>query len=549
VTGSLLTGLSKLGTSVGDRIYGDHYRGKGKDMSDVSAEFRRVQSAYEQPTLTLISRPSSAAITAIFRIMFSTENPTVPTARMHDQVDALLADLRRNDFPGVPTTNGRDACQRWMRDGWLTRIPDGAGEEVYSLTSSALDGLRTVERLTKDRSISLSSHLISGLIRHLRDFSATVTPDRDAYLDAQRAERDRIEAEIKRVRDGGELLDATDDDIIQGFTELQRFLEELPSDFSRVAESYREFESRAIAGFRTEPVSSGEAVRRYLTHAQELATSSAAGRGFEGALQLLRDPELLDQVNRYLETLLADDRAAALLRPEERQQIRNTVTLIRDGLARVLEQRSKVSRSLHDYITSHDVERDHELAATLRELEAEVHTWIKTAGPRAKAPAELLHGKLELAHLRTKMYDPANDQPPPPLPDLPAPDAGAGYSLADLRARGGPSHEALRDELGGMLADGAVSSLADMFHLLPDDLRRPVEVLGVLPLARRHGLEPTGESERYETVRPDGTRRLLSVPRYAHTSPDASSDTAPDPGPVASTNDTPAPTETHSDDH
>ena len=93
-------------------------------MSDVSAEFRRVQSAYEQPTLTLISRPSSAAIIAIFRTMFSTENPTVPTARMHDQVDALLADLRRSHFPGVPTTNGRDACQRWMRDGWLTRIPD-----------------------------------------------------------------------------------------------------------------------------------------------------------------------------------------------------------------------------------------------------------------------------------------------------------------------------------------------------------------------------------------------------------------------------------------
>lgn len=487
-------------------------------MSDVSAEFRRVQSAYEQPTLTLISRPSSAAVIAIFRSMFTTENPTVPTARMHDQVDSLLADLRRSEFPHVPTTNGREACQRWMRDGWLTRLADSTGEEVYSLTSSALDGLRTVERLTKDRSISLSSHLISGLIRHLRDFSASVTPDVGAYLEAQFAESARIQAEIDRVKDGGALVEASDDDIIQGFTELQRFLGELPSDFSRVAESYREFESRAIAGFRTEPVSSGEAVRRYLTHAQELATSSAAGRGFEGALQLLRDPELLDQVHRYIETLLADERAAALLRPEERQQIRNTVTLIRDGLARVLEQRSKVSHSLHDYITSHDVERDHELAATLRELEAEAHTWMQTAGPRTKAPVELLSGKLELAHLRTKMYDPANDQPPPPLTDAAIPQTGAEYSLAELRARGGPSHAALREELGSVLAGGEVASLAEVFHLLPDDLRRPVEVLGVLPLARRNGLEPTGETERYETVRPDGTRRYLDVPRYARDS-------------------------------
>lgn len=64
-------------------------------MADVVAEYRRVQSAYAQPTLTLITKPSSAAIVSIFRTMFSTEKPTVPTARMHNQVDALLRDLRR----------------------------------------------------------------------------------------------------------------------------------------------------------------------------------------------------------------------------------------------------------------------------------------------------------------------------------------------------------------------------------------------------------------------------------------------------------------------
>lgn len=96
----------------------------GPDIADVTAEYRRVQSAYEQPTLTLISRPSSAAILAIFRTMFSTEKPTIPTGRMHDQVDSLLADLRRADLPVVPTSNGRDACRKWMRDGWLSRTSD-----------------------------------------------------------------------------------------------------------------------------------------------------------------------------------------------------------------------------------------------------------------------------------------------------------------------------------------------------------------------------------------------------------------------------------------
>lgn len=57
--------------------------------------------------------------------------------------------------------------------------------------------------------------------------------------------------------------------------------------------------------------------------------------------------------------------------------------------------------------------------------------------------------------------------------------------------------------------------MAALFHSLPSDLRRPVEILGLLPLARRNGLEPTGQIETYETIRPDGGRRLLNVPHYA----------------------------------
>jgi hypothetical protein len=479
-------------------------------MADVASEFRRVQTAYAQPTLRLLSR-----------LMFSVEKPTVPTARMHDQVDVLLGDMRREGLPNIPTGNGRDTCLRWMTDGWLLRLPDDDGNEVYSLSSAAQDGLRTVERLTKDRSISLSSHLIAGLVRHLRDFAATVAPDVTEYVANLQTEKARIQAEINRVLDGGSLEEASDDDIVQGVAELQRYLNELPGDFTRVVESYREFEHDTITLFRSESVASGEAVRRYLEYVQQLSTASPAGRGFEGALQLLRDPEMLDQVNRHITTLLESPRATSLLFAEERSQVRNSVMLIRDGLKRVLEQRSKVSRTLHDYISSHDVERDHELASTLRMLEGELSTWMETAGPRAKAPMQLLPGKPDIEHLRTKMYDPADDEPPLPLTVVRTPEFVGGMSLAELRARGGPSHASLREKLSSEFGAG-VESLARLFHALPTDLRRPVEILGVLPLARRSGLQPTGRTEVYETLRPDGSRRLLNVPHYAHPTTGAS---------------------------
>lgn len=486
-------------------------------MSDAAAEYRRVQTAYEQPTLTLVHQKHAVTVLTCFRTLFSTENPTAPTARMHDQVDQILADLRLADLPNVPTMNGRDACQKWVKDGWLLRLLDDSNDEVYQLTSHALDGLRTVDRLTKDRSVSLSQHLISGLVRHLRDFAATLSPDKTAYVNNLLSEMARIDAEIKRVRDeNGDLHESSDDDIVQGVVELQRFLAELPGDFTRVVESYREFEHDTIAEFRAEAVSSGEAVRRYLAHAEQLPTASAAGRGFNGALELLRDDALLDEVNRYISTLLDSERATFLLSADERAEVRNTVKLIDDGLKRVLEQRSKVSRALHDYITSHDVDSNYELATTLRELEVEMRIWMQTAGPRAKAPLPLLPGKPDIQHLKTKLYDPADDLPPPPLEKIVPPDTLSRLSLADMRARGGPSHAALREQLAGKFeSGGGVESLAELFNTLPDDLRRPVEILGVLPLARRSGLAPSGEIEVFESVRSDGSRRRFNVPAYA----------------------------------
>ena len=497
-------------------------------MSDITAAFSRVDSAYQQPTLSLLSRSTARATITILRTLFTAEQTSIPTARMHDQVNELLAEMRRADLPEVPTGNGRDVCQRWCKNQWLYRDLDRDQNEIYMLSSSAQDALRTVDRLTKDRNVSLSGHLVAGLVHHLRNFSASVAPNVGAYLENLQQDMDRIQAEIERVRGGGVLAESTDDDIIQGFTELQRYLDELPSDFSRVVESYKEFREDTVSRFRRDSITSGEAVRNYISYVSDLSTSSSAGRGFEGALQLIRDQDLLSEVSRCIGVLLDDTRATDLLTASERVTIRNTVTLIQDGLSRVLAQRATVSRELEAYLRAHDVDRDHELATTLRSLEEQVATWMKSAGPRAKAPLDMLPGKPEVANLRTKMYDPANDQPPPPLTAA-EPPPREPLTLAELRARGGPSHAALRETLGARLDDPTPRPVSELFHDLPDDLRRPVELVALLPLVRRAGLEPTGDTEIFETVRPDGTRRRFALPRYTHPT-----DPAPGPAPSAS---------------
>jgi hypothetical protein len=55
-------------------------------------------------------------------------------------------------------------------------------------------------------------------------------------------------------------------------------------------------------------------------------------------------------------------------------------------------------------------------------------------------------------------------------------------TLEELRLRGGPSHLQLRSAIEAALERADEVTLASVFNALPDDLRRPVEVLGLFPL-------------------------------------------------------------------
>ena len=80
-----------------------------------------------------------------------------------------------------------------------------------------------------------------------------------------------------------------------------------------------------------------------------------------------------------MEHPLADD----ILSDADRAELRGTVRLVRDGLDRVLAQRSRVTATLKEYIVSHDAARDRELEQTLRQVESELMSWMATTGPRA----------------------------------------------------------------------------------------------------------------------------------------------------------------------
>ena len=308
----------------------------------------------------------------------------------------------------------------------------------------------------------------------------------------------------------------------EGYAELLQLVAGLPSDFARVGEAFNALRSTILASFRAEDRPAGEVIDDYLRRADSLVTATAEGRAFEGAFTLLRDDALLLQLREDLTALLSHPLAEDILMAVDRRDLKGTVSLIRHGIEDVLVQRNRVTAALRDYIVTHDVTRDRELDGTLRQLDAELATWMQTAGPRAAVPIRMLPLRAGVTHLRERFHDSAPNTTPPPLhePDGDKPEA---LSLAELLLQGGPTFDALREALTG---GAPVASLGALFDRLDPALRRPVEIFGLLQLGiNRPDLRRHDDTEVYRTVRPDGTPRPFAVPRVAP----AAYPTAPEP--------------------
>ncbi|HSF36621.1 MAG TPA: DUF3375 family protein, partial [Nocardioides sp.] len=307
---------------------------------------------------------------------------------------------------------------------------------------------------------------------------------------------------------------------LEGFTELLSLISALPSDFARVEERFATIRTEILAAFRAEDRPAGEVIDDYLARADALMTATHEGRAFEGAFALLRDDALVTQLREDLTDLLEHPLSDRILSDADRAELRGTVRLVRDGLDRVLAQRSRVTATLKEYIVSHDAARDRELEQTLRQVEAELMTWMATTGPRAAHDVALLPARTSIEHLRERFHDPADDV----LPDrisTPDPDLAPPVSLAELMAQGGPRLSTLRERLDAVMTSLLpVASLGDLFDGLEPSLRRPVEIFGLLHLAADREWRAEEAPESFEAVRPDGSRRTFAVPRTPLPDPD-----------------------------
>ena len=200
--------------------------------SRIAASLRVLR---EQPQWQLLAATKAAAILAVLRAVLFDGDPVLPGSVLHERV-ARERDALRESGEDLPQT-AQAYVADWLRQGWLVRrLPEGAAEEAYELSTDAAAALRFIGTLMAPKATATESRLATVIdqIARLADETDAQPERRIATL---QAERDRIDRDIAALR-GGVVHTLPADRALERAREVIRLADELTGDFRRVRDDF-----------------------------------------------------------------------------------------------------------------------------------------------------------------------------------------------------------------------------------------------------------------------------------------------------------------------
>lgn len=462
--------------------------------------------AFQNPMLDLLHKRHAPLVVALLSLVFTAERPVVPVADAHTEVGDALDQLRAAGHgDDLPVGGARELCRQWADAGWLVRQVVDDDVEVYRLSAHAVGALEVAGRAGGARS-RVSQSRVRTLLDAVERLALDADPDvmvRVARLDT---EVRRLQAEIERLERTGEVDTVDDDELLEEAENVLHLVRELPADFARVAESIKAMQRDVVTALRRDERPTGDVLREYLQRGEQVMDATPEGRAFVGALRLLGDPRRIDELSGQLDTVLRH-RFATRLPAARRAELREVVRRIEQGLDQVFAAQREASYVITAQLRNHDPLRDRQVDDLLRDVMTGLQAWLPDSR-RGQAVTPLRRLPVaDVEHLRQTPGDLRPAQTPDALPQW---DDGVEVTDTDARAWGGPHYADLDAHLRAFGADCPEVDLAAAFSAAPEQLRRPVDLLGLLELAHQRGMTESDELAFVDAVRPDGTRRRFA---------------------------------------
>lgn len=485
-------------------------------MSDVVSQYVQLGDTLDDGAMRLLRNPFAQTSIALLRELFGDGTSRRESEVLYAQMDAMLDELDRAQCKiwrhedGTRLDAREIINEKWVREfKLLERRILPTGESEHAVRPEALAVLAAVDAVSDD-TITLSSPRVEMIVEALTKLSTAVNPDPQA----QRADLVARVEEAKKALDdfdkhGGKM--PKDLDPVAMYHNALDLMSQVPVDMSRIEEMMYSERNHLIDSFHADDRPGGKLVEEYLRRSDELFSGTDSGQVYNGAIKMLSNRRLNSQINRRVRMITRSE-ALARLDAQERTALERSWKHMVNGMNGILKLRRSCSETVANAVTQYDHEVYREYTSLLKELYRVVLERGKSENPLAKSPMADAIGTAQVETLMYKLSARPAKQPPPALfvgdtENLPTID------LERLRYFGGARTSELIDALDEALPVGGEARLSTMFNCLGDDLRREVELAGLMRFALIAGVSVENASRAVYDCRDfEGNTRRWEAP-------------------------------------
>lgn len=258
------------------------------------------------PALRLLKSPNAPFIVDFLDQQFKRANRiTVPLSELHAALVAYQEDLRET-YPDALRDRPETYLAGWCSSDtrWLHRFLEaGWDEPVYQLTPHTEDVFGFLDRaLGQDFGFVSTESRLRLVIETLADLVVGASADPETRLSHLRAEKLRIEQEIKRIESEGLVTQYQPAQIRERFATAVSLLKQLAGDFRAVEEKFREI-SRQVQQRQSEGRDTRGGILEFVLDAEDVLKREDQGVSFYEFVRFILSPTQQERLRTIIQEL------------------------------------------------------------------------------------------------------------------------------------------------------------------------------------------------------------------------------------------------------
>ncbi|GAA1347117.1 DUF3375 domain-containing protein [Arthrobacter roseus] len=265
-------------------------------------DFYAISSLRDNHAAWSLLRAQNAPLAlSFFMTAFTGPNQrNIARQQLIDTLDDVLFGLRESEGEDSFPKAAAEYLDDWAAPerAWLRKyyVPD-QDEPRYDLTAAAEDVIRWVEGLQGRDFVATQSRLTS-IFAVLKQLVQQSESDPEVRLAELRYQRDGIDAEMQRIRDGHVRVMSAPE-ARDHFQQLTALASNLLGDFREVEQNFRKLDRAVREKITTWDGSQGDLLATIFANQQDIS-SSTQGRTFQGFWDYLMSPQLRSELQDLL---------------------------------------------------------------------------------------------------------------------------------------------------------------------------------------------------------------------------------------------------------